>query len=1775
MLGGLLLKLAVPTVIFGYCIMSELNRSERVEGRAGSLRENKGVHYETIIKALPAAIKDAPPARLSLLAESSVTKMPEWYLNASEIQRQYLKELFDERWRLQRQVDGPLENLQQDIQAFAKQLFSSLISSNFNSHEDVSTLTLKLYIPDTIIFGINSGASRLRESSLLDAALHNFEEPETAADYFGSGSGVYRKNARGELSLVPVMSISKIATLCRRLDIGAQYQTHIKSILLPADPSARQALEQTAVASEKATFKLDALIAYLKKDISSYAYGILRGIGNNKGEIRFHDRPLHSHRLSLMGFRLRGIVLFSVLSEPSKIEAAIDELTPDALKFWTTWSQRVPALSGNPYEKFKLLQSFFANGPSGVSEEMLRRDGIYKQSHLSGPLIAYIPDDPLHPLKEYDSLADFMKELISQLRQSDYQEFFSRFVAQKDKGRFFARVNERLTRITWQQREPLDMGPWWRESAVENPNAEPITNLISGDLWQGLYREKRDKAISDSRAIAVPTADEDATTRWKRLTSYLDIGWNIFNVGAMLVPGLGEAVLGLMVAQMAAELLEGIEDWSKGDKEEAAAHLNGVLINFAQLALMGAGHVLPRGTLTPIKVSPFVDNLKPIEVNGKERLWNPDLTSYEHSIALPENTQASDLGLYSHEGQEVLRLDDKHYVVTQDSETGQHRLKHPTRPRAYQPVLEHNGAGSWKTELDQPLEWDKIRLLRRLGASADAWSDEALEQMLTVSGVPENALRRLHVEHESPPAMLVDTFKRFKAWADAGEFSRQILANRAPEELEGFIPAFMTELSNWPQSRAVELFEGPGLTGKPVIYGNIDAKSSGNIKLTRAQLRTGQLPQRVIENFSEREIHELLGDGVSSDRQARIEVLQNQLTSQAEMHQKRLFEALYRQRDVSGDPRTALLFNESPQLPSAVADELLLDAEAEDLRYLSEKKRLPLRLREQVRSAQARVRLSRAYEGLYLKPLENGDTLRLELASLATLPGWSPNVRIEIRAFSFSGEMHASIGPEDAPVRKVLIFDGEGRYQARDEQGQHLHGADDFYASILHSLPDNERKALGYDIYEGERLRQAIQRSPVNHERFESVLAEYPIRKPAYDPQTMRLRGGMEGYRQLGDRSMLQTRVSSLYPAFTEEQVSTMLDDFGASADQRVSALEEEFNALNYKFRVWMDSSSLAHRLSPAGMLELRSKELFYRAIRQCWQRTGPAGVDVPGIVSPQMLKLDGLPMNHLANMPKLEANFDHVTSLSLRNCNMLSSHAPFLETFRRLRYLDLGQNLLNRLPPVIGDMRYLEQLVLNENRIELTQQAVAHLRALTRLKSLGLRGNPLRLLPDISQMPALQVLILAETGIDSWPTGLFGQARPRNIYLDLRNNPISRIPEVAPGSFRAELLARTLLSREPQWISAQNLDTLRSYIESVGMDPERPYPPRSTMDSTAWAEGMTEKDWQARQEIWDAIEDEFNSESFFNEIRRLTQSADFRAGGVYREELTAKVWRMLEAMAEDSKLRITLFNEAIERTQCVDGATQLFNVMGIKILIHEAYGLANPALIEAELVSLAKGKTRLDEIERIAERHIAKRLAAGERFRVVDAAGNVTGTIDVVEVHLAFMTDLAERLDLPWQARGMQFRNIAGVTPEMIEDAYQRIQGLEEGHYLRDSIAEEPFWKSYVERSNGARFRRINRKEVAITEFKEALEERAAGSGLSHEARDRLREQIRVLAAELGKSEIDIAPGQLVTSEEYAAELEEIKTERNTLLKDLTQQAMDRARLQRVEIPFTVAPVN
>lgn len=417
--------------------MPQLQGSNPTGPSSPATKEDNGVHHQRIKPLIPKAITEAPRARLLTAVDVQPT-FPAWYLKARPMDRDYLKQLIDERWRLQGRLDELLGDLQHDIKAFAEPLLKTLLLSNFNEHGNPNDLQLRLYVPNKIAGVIDTQASTIRRSTLLEAALHNFEEDETRDDAFRSGSAVFRKDFRGDLHEVKIITPQKFAALCRRVDIGGQYQTHIKSLLTPADANAARLLKERSIASDKAALKLASTTAYLKGDIGLHGYASIGALIDGKSDIQWYGRALQSHRLSLMGCQMTGVVLFSAVAEPAAVKRAIDELTPDALKQWLDFSRRATSSLPNSFDTFRLLKAFFANGPKGVVEEMLRKDEIYSQNRLSGHLIAWVPDDPDHPLKEYASLTDFMKTLIGQLRESDYQGFFSRFVAQKDKAIFSA-----------------------------------------------------------------------------------------------------------------------------------------------------------------------------------------------------------------------------------------------------------------------------------------------------------------------------------------------------------------------------------------------------------------------------------------------------------------------------------------------------------------------------------------------------------------------------------------------------------------------------------------------------------------------------------------------------------------------------------------------------------------------------------------------------------------------------------------------------------------------------------------------------------------------------------------------------------------------------------------------------------------------------------------------------------------------------------------------------------------------------------------------------------------------------------------------------------------------------------------------------------------------------------------------------------------------------------------------------------------------------------------
>ncbi|WP_178113604.1 NEL-type E3 ubiquitin ligase domain-containing protein [Pseudomonas sp. ANT_H12B] len=1500
-----------------------------------------------------------------------------------------MKRAIEASWASQNESDKTLKKLQA-IETFAEPLLVAALKDKYNITLNVRTTCLRLYCPKGIVVGFD-----VRTLSLLEAALHNFEVKETRAGYFARASDfITQPSDTGQFDVVPIkdkLSVEAFAALCRELDIGARYQAYLKAFMGFTNPVARAVLKIKVQTSHKDALRAASVLALMKQDIDLETHQMLLKLVEGHRALTLRGKPMHCYGLTMMDAALTGIVL----------------IAPDLDRSLTT--ERI---------------------------------------------IAYVPHDPLHPIKQYPSTASFAAELAAQLRAPEYQRFFSQFVPHQQRGTFFFQLNDALSRVQWHTPTPFEQTPTWRAEPVQTPNLRMANKRISADFWTHDFHQKLNKILNDARAMAVPTDDEDEKSRWARWDSFQKIALAVLEVAAFVaapfVPFLGELMLAYTAYQLLDETFEGIVEWSEGQRSEAAAHLIGVAESLIQLGTLVAGGKL-LGTLLPLKSSPFVERMKVVEMsNGQSRLWQPDLEVYRRPLVLEENATPDAKGIYRHEGRDVVALDDKYFVVTQQPRLDEYLVQHPTRADAYSPRLAHNGAGAWTHEAERPQAWQGVTLMRRLGHSVESFSDQTLEQIRVASGVEEDVLRRLHVEHDRPPALLLETIKRFKA----------------DQEVQTFIEQLSSD--------------------DPEVYGNPDVQA---------------------------QLQQLKRDGTWPESRAEIARLAN-------AGKPALVDARYwlneRAADTNVSPNIQLLRNDFAQMPRTVMDELLREATPAELRQMDEGQ-IPLRLRQASRAAMVELRLSRAYEGLYLQSGESLDTWRLALHSLEQLAGWPAEVRIEIRGVSFDGPLLDGIGPDESSIRKVLVFNDQGSFQAYDTDGESLHGLGDFYTSMLQALPDASREALGYEIGQGIRLKEALQKAPIKQEAFRAVLADHPVHNP--DPVVMGLRGGMQGYELMEvveeGAPGPEERFKTLYPGASTDSFAAFMQSFASKTQALASIRQRElgFEGLSKALDSWV----AIERGEYLPMDQRYHKGRFAKALKQCWQA---AGESLPQGYS---LNLDfHWTSDFLEYLPVLNADFRHVSALQFRYTALTTDITGFLGYFPNLRALDLSENALVTPPRLRENLPALERLNLSNNQLTLTAQSVADLEGLTRLQSLGLGNNPaLALLPDVSRMPDLDRLDLHNTGSADWPPGLFALPRPRSFALDLQGNPVAHIPDVAPGSDEARLIARTRLSRDQ--LTDQSRQQFQDYMRSVGYDPTRSYPPKGEETSEYWLEGVEAEQRVSRQTTWDELEREPNAQGFFEVLEQLSESADY-VDDAYRPGLTQRVWRMLDAVAENTPLREELFRMAVNPDSCADAGAQIFNEMGSKVLVHEAYRAGNPARIEASLITLAKGKSRLDGVNEIARATIQGRLAAGETFQAFDEDGDITGTIDEVEVYLAFQTGLADRLELPWQSRDMLFRQMAEVGEEQIDQAYQSILALEAGEGLVNRMIEQGFWRKYLKSRYPREFAQNSAVYNARSEA--LLDQQLAGS---------------------------------VSQQEYERGIAELADARKGLLRTLTRTAMEK----------------
>lgn len=828
------------------------------------------------------------------------------------------------------------------------------------------------------------------------------------------------------------------------------------------------------------------------------------------------------------------------------------------------------------------------------------------------------------------------------------------------------------------------------------------------------------------------------------------------------------------------------------------------------------------------------------------------------------------------------------------------------------------------------------------------------------------------------------------------------------------------------------------------------------------------------------------------------------------------------------DAALKLLKRNHPGLSNADGRELLAGLSEAQRADIASGKPLPLRASERAHWYLAQSDVSRALEGFHRPTLANADTDRLALHWLEQLPGWDPQVRLELRAYSSRGVFIDGIGPLEAPLRKILVKN-ESRFQAHDAMDNALHGVftdNSFFAAVLHALPDQQRQALGFNIHAGAQLERAVVTLAERDREHSAALLRLrlvqPDEIPPYRPKWQR-EVLVQGQAPSRD-SQLERRILKLYPTMGSAQ----MDDFvrtarqaGSTALLEVERLETEFAELQQQLRDW--ARALTYRTDQNGsrvLVSATDKAQASERVLNAWQRRSrPLSLD--NVVDGFELSLAGL---HLGELPALNGSFSHVRLLDVSSMGLRAAPEAFMASFNSLKVLNMSNNYVTELPQALTQMSDLQVLRMSNNRLALSASDVARLarlsklgnlrldrnrlelsaadfeqlRSLPRLKSLNLADNritltaeareqlahmrhlralnlaenPLGQAPDVGAMRQLRQLNLQHTRITEWPRGLFNL---RNLQaVNLTENRITVVPAQVTTTDNMLVNEVTDISGNP--LDAASRERVQVYVDQHGLM-------GLNLDGLAvQVESITDGATREQLAQWDALSEQPGATELINLLQRMAETRDFHD---MPREVRRRVWAVVDTLNRYEDVRLEVFDAAQNPDHCGDRVQVQFSLVELKVLVKQAEISATRGGKTDALLKLAKGLFRLDELD--------KQLA-----QVIDSQAP-----ESVETALYYRTRLAQRLELPGQPTAMEHAQVAKVSDAQLDAVAKKVEQMEGGAQMKASILQREFWQTALQQKYPQRF--IDMRLPTNLQLEALIDEQEVSEG---ESAKRLRDE-------------------------------------------------------------------
>ena len=519
--------------------------------------------------------------------------------------------------------------------------------------------------------------------------------------------------------------------------------------------------------------------------------------------------------------------------------------------------------------------------------------------------------------------------------------------------------------------------------------------------------------------------------------------------------------------------------------------------------------------------------------------------------------------------------------------------------------------------------------------------------------------------------------------------------------------------------------------------------------------------------------------------------------------------------------------------------------------------------------------------------------------------------------------------------------------------------------------------------------------------------------------------------------------------------------------------------------------------------------------------------------------RLISLPENLPASLQQLHVSNNRLTSLPQR--------LP-----PRLTWLDVSGNRLTSLPENLPDQ--IRVLGVSNNRLPSLPENLP-----TSLHHLYASDNQLLSLPE--NLPAsLQQLYVARNQLASLPENL----PPRLIWLDVSGNRLVSLPEHIATTLtlgrrcRVDLHNNLIPAREQNHLRAMNSDPTYPgpqfllatpfLFDSEG--PSDAAPVRPLANAVADWHGEGQEDVKT---AWRAFDNENGAAEFSQFLDRLRRTVNYG-----HPEFRQGVVAWLSDLAGDPKLRNDSFVVSVGATaSCEDRVSLTYNDMKkVRLVSDVENGRYDDRL--GELVEVARGMYRLDQLEKIARKKVKS-----------------LKYVDEIEVYLAYQVKLRETLKLPLDTPDMRFFAVSWVTDDDLTKAEAQVKSDENAHFINYLSTEWEPWQAVAKRLDNTGFEETQEKVLAHIEESFEAQRNAGYAELDRKIDDashRLEQLRATLPSEMPEVEVK---AQLEPIEQEREEYQrQVRVLPATLAKEMAypiKAEAARALLQERGLPLSL----